>query len=162
MARIVPDSHMFRLTLAAVLAFVAAGVRADDDASAQPDSGAEAAAAARKVMAQALAGPAPEQPRSPAPLEPIDAETPATASATAAPLELAIARLSAEVAAKQLEAKRMAQKSPADALAALHEAGLAQGPFDLSSIVVDGDGRPLLEEPATADHRLPIERKAEA
>jgi len=118
MARIVPDSHMFRLAFAAVLAFVAAGARADD-ASAPPEGGAEAAAAARKVMAQALAGSAPEQPRPLEPSEPLDADTPATAAPAEVPPELAIARLSAEVAAKQLEAKRMAQKSPADALAAL-------------------------------------------
>ena len=46
----------------------------------------------------------------------------------------------------------------ADALAALHEAGLAQGPFDLSAIVVDNDGRPRFEEPATAGLGRPADQ----
>ncbi|MFM8804377.1 MAG: hypothetical protein ACKOK8_10790 [Planctomycetia bacterium] len=45
-----------------------------------------------------------------------------TVEAAAVPDDLLVARISAEVAAKQLEARRVAQRSPADALALLDEA----------------------------------------
>jgi len=113
MARIVLDSQLFRLAVAGVLTLLVATVEADDG-GAEPAAGAEAAAAARRVMAQAIAGSEADQSRR---AETDDA--PVSPAKDAAPPELAIARLSAEVAAKQLEAKRIAQKSPADAFATL-------------------------------------------
>ena len=91
---------------------LAGGARADDEAPEPASDGAERAAAARRVIEQAVSGPpaAEPEPRTP------PAAPPEAAGPTA---DLAIAKLSAEVAAKQLEARRAAQKSPADALALL-------------------------------------------
>ena len=82
---------------------------ADDSPSADFDAAPSDAAAARRVMEEAIS-------RAAAP----EAATPAQAAAAAD--DLTLARISAEVAAKQLEARRIAQKSPADALAILDEA----------------------------------------
>ena len=77
----------------------------------QPDAARDDAAAARRVIDEALGrGPAPDAPRQPP-----------AATGEVAP-DLLLARISAEVAAKQLEAKRLGQKSPAEALALLDEA----------------------------------------
>lgn len=46
----------------------------------------------------------------------------------------------------------------ADALAALHEAGLAQGGLDLAAIAVDADGRPRLEDLATGGLARPADQ----
>ena len=70
------------------------------------------AAAARRVMEEAISRAG-------------DTSRPAAAgaaTAAAVPDDLLVARISAEVAAKQLEARRTAQRSPADALALLDEA----------------------------------------
>jgi len=84
-----------------------------------PTNGAEEAAAARRVMEAAING---ARPRADAAAESPVSDT-ATPAAPAAPADaspdLVIAKLSAEVAAKQLEAKRVAQKSPAEAMAIL-------------------------------------------
>ena len=76
----------------------------------------DAASDARRVIAEAIARSASQT--STTPSENGDApivDLPTATSATISP-DLAIAQLSAEVAAKQLEAKRMAQRSPGDAL----------------------------------------------
>jgi general secretion pathway protein D len=94
--------------------------------AAPPDAEAPAAAAdaARRTMEQAIAAAAAQAGRAddapPAPAGPVPAAQPAAAAAT--PDDLLVARVSAEVAAKQLEARRTAQKSPADALAMLDDA----------------------------------------
>ncbi|MFM8494170.1 MAG: hypothetical protein ACKOEM_01405, partial [Planctomycetia bacterium] len=84
-----------------------------------PTNGAEEAAAARRVMEAAING---ARPRADAAAESPVSDT-ATPAAPAGPADaspdLVIAKLSAEVAAKQLEAKRVAQKSPAEAMAIL-------------------------------------------
>jgi general secretion pathway protein D len=87
------------------------------ETSAPPATGADEAAAARRVMAAAING---ARDREKATAEPaVDAAPQAAPAATVVPPDLVIAKLSAEVAAKQLEAKRIAQKSPAEAMAIL-------------------------------------------
>jgi len=76
------------------------------------------ATAARRTMEQAITAAAAQG--RPGEASPAPAAEPATAAAT--PDDLLVARVSAEVAAKQLEARRTAQKSPADALALLDDA----------------------------------------
>ncbi|MFM8707360.1 MAG: hypothetical protein ACKOHK_04575, partial [Planctomycetia bacterium] len=76
------------------------------------------AAAARRIMEDAVSRSAAD--RRPGPARP-PADQP-TVEAAAVPDDLLVARISAEVAAKQLEARRVAQRSPADALALLDEA----------------------------------------
>ena len=73
------------------------------------------AAAARRVMEEALS-------KSVENARPNAARPSAESGAAAIPDDLLVARISAEVAAKQLEARRTAQRSPADALALLDEA----------------------------------------
>ena len=73
------------------------------------------AAAARRVMEEALS-------KSVENARPTAARPSAESGAAAVPDDLLVARISAEVAAKQLEARRTAQRSPADALALLDEA----------------------------------------
>lgn len=73
------------------------------------------AAAARRVMEEALS-------KSVENARPTAARPSAEGGAAAVPDDLLVARISAEVAAKQLEARRTAQRSPADALALLDEA----------------------------------------
>ena len=73
------------------------------------------AAVARRVMAEALS-------KSVENARPTAARPSAESGAAAVPDDLLVARISAEVAAKQLEARRTAQRSPADALALLDEA----------------------------------------
>ena len=75
----------------------------------------EEAAAARRVMEEALS-------KSVENARPNAARPSAVGGAAAIPDDLLVARISAEVAAKQLEARRTAQRSPADALALLDEA----------------------------------------
>jgi len=74
------------------------------------------AAAARRVMEEAISRSG-ENARQTQASPPTDGGTSA-----AVPDDLLVARISAEVAAKQLEARRTAQRSPADALALLDEA----------------------------------------
>ena len=84
-------------------------------------AGSRNAAEARRVIQEALDRPAAEgRPDAPRPTAIADE-----------PEALVVARVSAEVAARQLEAKRKAQKSPADALALLDEvaAGLDDQPL---------------------------------
>ena len=89
------------------------GAFAADEVAADADTAPSDAAAARKVMQEAVdraqSGGGPTA-------------APAAAPAAAVADDLALARISAEVAAKQLEARRIAQKSPAEALAILDEA----------------------------------------
>ncbi|MFM9025414.1 MAG: hypothetical protein ACKON7_08760 [Planctomycetaceae bacterium] len=79
-----------------------------------PPAAAGDAEAARRILQQAIDGP---------PAESASTDTAPTetqqATATHADDPLTLARISAEVAAKQLEAKRLSQRSPADALALL-------------------------------------------
>jgi general secretion pathway protein D len=76
----------------------------------------EEAAAARRVMEEALS-------KSGENARPTTARPAAESGAVAGvPDDLLVARISAEVAAKQLEARRTAQRSPADALALLDDA----------------------------------------
>ena len=97
-----------RLT-GAILACWCLTLRADELPA--PDATRDDAAAARRVIDEALGrGPAGGGPRQPP-----------AATGEVAP-DLLLARISAEVAAKQLEAKRLGQKSPADGLALLDEA----------------------------------------
>ena len=94
------------------------------------------AEAARRIIQQAIDGAA-----APAPAAQEPAPTPASAPAPATGADpLALARTSAEVAAKQLEAKRLSQRSPADALALL----------DATAKDVEGQGLPA----ATREHLL--------
>ena len=76
----------------------------------------EEAAAARRVMEEAIS-------KSGENARPTTARSSAESGAVAGvPDDLLVARISAEVAAKQLEARRTAQRSPADALALLDDA----------------------------------------
>ena len=97
---------------------------ADDSGAA----GASDAAEARQVIQQAIerAARRPGEPAAPAGR----GGAPLTAANPDEPEGLRTARISAEVAARQLEAKRLAQKSPGDALALLDEvaAGLDSQP----------------------------------
>jgi general secretion pathway protein D len=104
-ARVLAGAWPIAMFLAAVL----------DTAHGQDEAGAPAAdaAAARRIIQQALDAPAAAAPRTGSveelppgrPDEPLDS--------------LAIARISAEVAARQLEARRLGQRQPAEALAML-------------------------------------------
>jgi len=85
------------------------GAFAADEVAADADTAPSNAAAARKVMQEAV-----DRAQS--------GGGPTAAPAAAVADDLALARISAEVAAKQLEARRIAQKSPAEALAILDEA----------------------------------------
>jgi len=79
----------------------------------------EQAAAARRALEEA-AGRAATRRNDPAqPSAPKPAAAAAKAPPDAVPQDLVIAKLSAEVAARQLEAKRVAQRSPAEAMAIL-------------------------------------------
>jgi len=95
--------------LAVSLAVFLGVARAQDDAGSPTAD----AAAARRIIQQALESPAAGSPRT-SPVEPLPA------GRTDEPLDsLAIARISAEVAARQLEARRLGQRQPAEALALL-------------------------------------------
>jgi general secretion pathway protein D len=113
--------------LFAIVCLAAASAPAADDAPAAAD-----AETARRVIDRALnaAAAPPEADPAAAPLAP--AAGPADS--------LTLARVSAEVAAKQLEAKRLAQRAPADALALL----------DATATGLDNRGLP----PATRDQLL--------
>ncbi len=86
----------------------AIGARAEDLPA--PGSPADEAAAAKRVIEEAISRAAQQQPPRPGTATPPAADV--------AP-DIVLAGISAEVAAKQLEAKRLAQKSPGDALALL-------------------------------------------
>jgi len=91
-------------------------LRGAEDVSEELPAATAEAAAARRIMQEAISQSAEN-----------GAATAGRATATsdaAAPVpdDLLVARISAEVAAKQLEARRTAQRSPADALALLDEA----------------------------------------
>ena len=73
------------------------------------------AAAARRIMEEAIS-------RSGENARPNTGRVQADGGTAVVPDDLLVARISAEVAAKQLEARRTAQRSPADALALLDEA----------------------------------------
>jgi general secretion pathway protein D len=122
-------------TLATTLA-----TAADDDAG--------EAAAARRVMSAAIAAAAavPEVEAGPTPEAPVSepAAAPAPPGGRDASVDLVIARLSAEVAAKQLEAKRVAQKSPAEAMA-----------------ILDATAASVARETIPADARTQLERRIE-
>jgi hypothetical protein len=118
-ARLVPALLVGFLTCSRLLS-------AEDDSGA---GGASDAAEARQVIQQAIEQ-ADRRPGPPA----LQAGRGIAALSAANPDEpegLRTARISAEVAARQLEAKRLAQKSPADALALLDDldAGLAAQPL---------------------------------
>jgi general secretion pathway protein D len=125
-----PPAHAHRRRGASCPAILLAGVVGlavaclASPATAQPDdgpepasSGATDAAAARRLIDQALGREAGSPPSS---LGPAAADRGASTD-TAEPEGLRVARLSAEVAAKQLEAKRLGQRQPAEALAMLDE-----------------------------------------
>ncbi|MFM7248797.1 MAG: hypothetical protein ACKO5R_02765 [Planctomycetaceae bacterium] len=84
-----------------------------------------AAAGARRAIEQALERSAAARPGAPTPA------APATADA-ALPRDLVVARLSAEVAARQLEARRAAQRSPGDALDILEAAATEVNAADIA------------------------------
>ena len=96
---------------AAVLACSWLAARAEELPA--PEAAGQGAATAKRVIDEALgrAGARPAAPQA----------APPAAAGEVAP-DLLLARISAEVAARQLEAKRLGQKSPADALALLDEA----------------------------------------
>jgi general secretion pathway protein D len=92
------------------------GIRAAELTPEEMPPATDEAAAARRVMEEAIS-------RSGENARPTTGRPPAEGSpAAAVPDDLLVARISAEVAAKQLEARRTAQRSPADALALLDEA----------------------------------------
>ena len=96
---------------------------ADDEGSA-----ADNAQDARRVIEEALSRSAAQR-QTPTPVE-----APATASGQATlPRDLIVARLSAEVAARQLEARRAAQRSPAEALELLDTAAAEVAAADIST-----------------------------
>ena len=110
--------HARHLVPAVLFASCLVAARAEDLPSPAPSPAAAEAAAARRVIAEAIdrsQQSADEQ--LPAP-QAVTAPAPQGADA-AVPQDLVIAKLSAEVAAKQLEAKRVARRSPADAMAIL-------------------------------------------
>jgi len=92
------------------------GLHAQEDASEELPAATAEAAAARRIMQDAISQSA-ENGAAKA-----GRETAESGVAAPVPDDLLVARISAEVAAKQLEARRTAQRSPADALALLDEA----------------------------------------
>jgi general secretion pathway protein D len=133
------------------LAAVAAAAVADDAAeTVAPAAGPAEAEAARRVMSAAItasgARPTPDAVATTDGAVPDPAAAPPEnpAAGTGAPVDLVIARLSAEVAAKQLEAKRVAQKSPAEAMA-----------------ILDATTASVARETIPADVRSQLERRIE-
>ncbi len=102
---------------AAIALSAAAGFTAEELPAPTPPAAADAEAA-KRVIEEALG-------RAAAPAGP------AQPPATAVPDGLVLARISAEVAAKQLEAKRLAQKSPGDAFALLDATAATLGTTDI-------------------------------
>ena len=98
---------------AAVVLIMCAGLAARAEELPSPEASGQDAATAKRVIDEAL-GRAAARPATTPP-------APAAEGGEVAP-DLLLARISAEVAARQLEAKRLGQKSPADALALLDEA----------------------------------------
>lgn len=99
-------------TFAAACLLTCASALAAEDLPAPDRAGIGDEQAARRVIEEAI-GQAGANSR---PAQPSAASGPAAATPNVPADGLAIARLSAEVAARQLEAKRLSQKSPADAL----------------------------------------------
>jgi len=102
--------------LALVALVAAAAARGAEDVEAA--AGAAEATAARRVMSAAIAAAAADPAAEPGPVRAADPASSA-AGGKDEPAGLVIAKLSAEVAARQLESKRIAQKSPAEAMAIL-------------------------------------------
>jgi general secretion pathway protein D len=98
---------------AAVVLIVCSWLAARAEELPSPEASGQDAATAKRVIDEAL-GRAAARPATTPP-------APAAEGGEVAP-DLLLARISAEVAARQLEAKRLGQKSPADALALLDEA----------------------------------------
>jgi len=95
--------------------------------TAEPSPAAGNAADARRAIEEALNRSADRRSPSPSP-------TPADGTAAAPlPRDLVVARLSAEVAARQLEARRAAQRSPAEALELLDSAAAEVAAADVST-----------------------------
>jgi general secretion pathway protein D len=91
------------------------GLRAAEPTTEELPTPTDQAAAARRIMEEAIS-------RSGENARPNTGRAPADGGTAGVPDDLLVARISAEVAAKQLEARRTAQRSPADALALLDEA----------------------------------------
>ena len=128
-----PTRRSKRLTMVAgagiaVIAGIVAAVAAEDLPAPEAD-----AAAARRIIDEALGG----KPAEPA--APTGSEAPAAAAPVAGgPADsLTIARVSAEVAAKQLEARRLGQRSPAEALELLDTAAAALAGQNLPQATLD-------------------------
>ena len=120
--------HDLCFAVAVMIACCSAVGRSEDLPAPSNPAAADEAAAARKVIAEALS-----RPNAPAAEQPPATETAANRKpdTAATPPDLVIAKLSAEVAAKQLEAKRMAQRSPAEALAILEAVAAAVARQDI-------------------------------
>jgi len=91
------------------------GIQAAEPTTEELPSPTDEAAAARRIMEEAIS-------RSGENARPNPGRAQADGGTAVVPDDLLVARISAEVAAKQLEARRTAQRSPADALALLDEA----------------------------------------
>jgi len=91
------------------------GIRAAEPTAEELPPATDESAAARRIMEEAIS-------RSGENARPTAGRAPTDGNAAAIPDDLLVARISAEVAAKQLEARRTAQRSPSDALALLDDA----------------------------------------
>jgi general secretion pathway protein D len=94
----------------------AQGLRAEEATPEELPPATAEAEAARRIMQEAISQAGENGPAT------TGRDATGYAAAAAVPDDLLVARISAEVAAKQLEARRTAQRSPADALALLDEA----------------------------------------
>ena len=121
------DRPLLRLRLPLLLAALAAGpgmpAGADEELPAPAaESAGQDAVKARKVMEEAAARSKGQSSRTAdSPQQPAQRAAAAGAAAGPMPADLVLAKISAEVAARQLEAKRAAQRSPTDALDLLEE-----------------------------------------
>ena len=135
--------HARHLVPAVLLASCLSAARADELPALAPAPASAEAAAARRVIAEAIER-SQEQAAEPLPAQqPERAAVPQPADAPV-PQDLVIAKLSAEVAAKQLEAKRVARRSPADAMA-----------------ILDAVAAELARQNLPADARSQLERRIE-
>ena len=91
------------------------GIRAAEPTAEELPPATDESAAARRIMEEAIS-------KSGENARPTEGRAPANGNAAAIPDDLLVARISAEVAAKQLEARRTAQRSPSDALSLLDDA----------------------------------------
>ncbi len=153
-------AHRRAVVLASLIVCVPFAATADEPAGRESAEAAEA----RQVIQQAIERAARQPGQSPDASGPESRQLPAADPAE--PEGLRTARISAEVAARQLEAKRLAQKSPGDALALLDEvaAGLASQPLaeDARSQLLRRIERTRLDiEEATGKRRaeLALERR---